>query len=156
FPWESRRQGESRPTSRSCGFECGDAWVPLSSRSWAASIVTRMRGVSTLAILAMISLAACHSSEPANPGPSPIEDPPAAVPEGSRLDTSASVAFWDRQRSGVWVANGDAGSISFFDPAGSRVLYEIVTGGNLTSIAVAPDGRWLAAVDRENAALLLI
>src|SRR5262249_18027700 len=69
---------------------------------------------------------------------------------------SASVAVWDPQRSGVWVANGDAGSISFLDAATSRVLHEIVTGGNLTSIAVAPDGRWLAAVDRDAPSVILV
>jgi DNA-binding beta-propeller fold protein YncE len=119
-----------------------------------------MHGVSVLdpklLFLAIIALAACRSSGPADSGPAPLEDPPAAIPEASRVAVSASVAFWDRQRSGVWTANGDAGSISFFDPASSRVLHEIVTGGNLTSIALAPDGRWLAAVDHESAAVLLV
>jgi DNA-binding beta-propeller fold protein YncE len=119
-----------------------------------------MHGVSVLdprlLVLAMMSLAACRSSQPAAPGPAPLEDTPAAIPEGARVAVSASVASWDRQRSGVWVANGDAGSISFFDPATSHVLHEIVTGGNLTSVAVAPDGRWVAAVDRESATVLLV
>jgi YVTN family beta-propeller protein len=110
----------------------------------------------TLAGLATILLAACRSSEPEAPGTAPLEDIPAVIPEGSRVDASASVIVWDRRRHGLWVANGDVGSISFFDPDASQVLHEIIAGGNLTSIAVAPDGRWLAAVDREAATVLLV
>ena len=145
----------------------GAHWVPCRKlrRSCPPSIVTPMHGVSTrplralgprLAAAMMVLLGACHSSEPPSPSSSPLEDAPPTIPEGLRVDTSASVVVWDRQRSGVWTANGDAGSVSFFDPTASRVLHEIVTGGNLTSIAVAPDGRWLAAVDRESAAVLLL
>lgn len=63
---------------------------------------------------------------------------------------------FDPLRGRVWTANGDAGTISFVDIDGRRVVQEIALGQDIRSIALSPDGAWIAAVDRDGAAVTLV
>ncbi len=110
--------------------------------------------------------------------------PPAEIPAGKRLDSASSIIVYDSARTGVWVANADVGTVTFVDlsgdagaPAsdggdagdagvtnvtavsGGPATAEIAIGGagaTLTSVALSPDGAWVAAVDRKGAQVALI
>ena len=85
--------------------------------------------------------------------------PPALIPAANRLDASSSILVYDVARSGLWVANADVGTVSFVDLASSAVAAEIAVGGAgsaISSVALSPDGVWVAAVDRRGAQVALI
>ena len=44
----------------------------------------------------------------------------------------------------LYVADGDAGSVTAFDPSSGEKLQTISVGPNLTGLAVTPDGRYVA------------
>ncbi|MEO6575282.1 MAG: hypothetical protein ABIP89_15660, partial [Polyangiaceae bacterium] len=90
-------------------------------------------------------------------GVAPLEgSPPALISPSKRRDASSSPVVYDSKRGGVWTANGDVGSISYVDITTPKVIQEVHAGKTLTSIALSPDGRWIAAVDRDGAGVALI
>ena len=110
--------------------------------------------------------AACSESFPAYPAPA-VDSGPAAggqleaqppdiVPPASRVNASSSPVAFDAIRGGVWTANGDVGTISYVDPAARKVIQEIPVGQDMRSIALSPDGLWIAAVDRAGSSVSLV
>jgi len=91
--------------------------------------------------------------------PPPLESsPPAAIPLAKRRDATSTALVFDTGRGLVWTANGDVGTVSLVgvDHDAQRVLQEIPAGKDVRTVALSPDGTWLAAVDREGAAVALI
>jgi YVTN family beta-propeller protein len=87
----------------------------------------------------------------------PLEKtPPAVVPEDKRVDVSSSPVVFDPLRGGVWTANGDAGSVSYVDVDARAIVQEIPVGKEITSVALSPDARWIAAVDRASGTVAFI
>jgi predicted CXXCH cytochrome family protein len=91
----------------------------------------------------------------------PLEaTPPAIIAPANRLDAASSSVVVDGKRGGVWVANGDVGTISYVDPDARTVVREIPIGSGATtdirSIALSPDFAWIAAVDRGGASVSLV
>lgn len=85
----------------------------------------------------------------------PLEsDPP--PPIQNRKDDSSSPVVFDALRGGVWTANGDVGSISYVDVDAQKVLQEVPVGKDITSVALSPDKKWIAAVDREAGTVSLV
>jgi hypothetical protein len=124
-----------------------------------------------VATLAGVALASACSSSHAGPsgavgadaaasadaGPPPLEpSPPEPVAPGARLDQASSPVVFDRLRGGVWTANGDVGSVSYADIVKQAVVFEVAVGKDVTSVALSPDGAWLAAVDRAGASVSLL
>ena len=87
----------------------------------------------------------------------PLETtPPDPIPPDKRKDAvSAPVAF-DWLRGGAWTANGDVGSITYADVDHQQVVAEVAVGQDIRSVALSPDGKWVAAVDRAGASVTLI
>ena len=87
----------------------------------------------------------------------PLEtsDPP-IIAQDKRLDSSSSPVIFDRERGNVWTANGDVGSISYVDITAGKLIAEVPVGTNITSVALSPDAKWIAAVDRGAAQVVLI
>ncbi|HEY1697811.1 MAG TPA: cytochrome c3 family protein [Polyangiaceae bacterium] len=106
--------------------------------------------------------AGVEAAPPAEAGPveadaSPLESaPPAQIPASQRVSASSSRVIWDVERSGVWVANGDVGTIAFVDPNGRTLVGEVAVGQDATSVALSPDGAWIAAVDRAGGTVSLV
>jgi len=91
--------------------------------------------------------------------PPPLETaPPALIPLANRKDSTSSPVIYDTGRGLVWTANGDIGTVSFVgvDHDAQRVLQEIAVGTDVRSVALSPDGAWLAAVDRAGGTVALI
>jgi DNA-binding beta-propeller fold protein YncE len=89
--------------------------------------------------------------------PPPLESaPPAIIPEDRRKDATSSAVIFDTERGRVWTANGDVGTVSFVDIDAPRVLDEIAIGKDVRSVALSPDFKWLAAVDRDGAKVVLM
>jgi hypothetical protein len=88
----------------------------------------------------------------------PLEaTPPSIVPQALRKDAASSSIVFDDLRGGVWTANGDVGTVSYVDVDQARsVIQEIAVGKDVRSVALSPDGAFLAAVDRAGAAVTLI
>ena len=81
--------------------------------------------------------------------PSPLEGrPPAAVAAEKRRDASSSPVVFDAERGGVWTANGDVGTVSYVDVDARALVQEIAVGKDVTGLALSPDARFVAAVDR--------
>ena len=125
--------------------------------------------IATVAGAAAVATACGHSSGPAAPaagddggvaeggGLAPLEPTaPALVPEKDRRDVASSPVVFDPTRGGVWTANGDVGTISYVDVEQRRVVREISIGKNVTSIALSPDAKWIAAVDRDASTVTLV
>jgi YVTN family beta-propeller protein len=89
-------------------------------------------------------------------GGGPSEPVPALIAPEDRLDVVASLVAYDRVRKGLFVANGDAGSVTFVDPFAPSSLREVVLGGDLTGVALAPDGQRIAAIDRAGGRAILL
>jgi hypothetical protein len=100
-------------------------------------------------------------------GPGPVSDagaalpplessPPPIVPVKKRLDATSSPVIFDPMRGGVWTANGDVGSVSYVDVDARRVVFETAVGKDIRSVALSPDARWIAAVDRDGASVALL
>ncbi len=115
--------------------------------------------------LPLAAVAACGESFPALPSAAtdagldagPLESqPPAIVAEAARVNASSSPVIYDPLRRAVWTANGDVGTLSYVDPIGRKVVQELPVGQDLTSIALSPDGAWIAGVDREGATVSLV
>jgi DNA-binding beta-propeller fold protein YncE len=92
----------------------------------------------------------------AGPLPPLEKAPPSAIAPGKRADATSAPIVFDRQRGGVWTANGDVGSISYVDVDAQKVLREIKIGTDIRSVALSPDGVWIAAVDRAGASVTLV
>ncbi len=91
--------------------------------------------------------------------PPPLEtSPPAPIPAAKQVDATSSPVIFDTRRGLVWTANGDVGTVSYVgvDHDAQKVLQEIPVGKDIRSVALSPDGVWLAAVDREGAGVALI
>jgi hypothetical protein len=87
----------------------------------------------------------------------PIEaSPPALVPAAQRASVSSSPLVFDPVRGGVWTANGDVGSVSYADVDRYALVGEIAVGKDIRSVALSPDGTWIAAVDRAGGSVALI
>ncbi|HEY3817912.1 MAG TPA: multiheme c-type cytochrome [Polyangiaceae bacterium] len=87
----------------------------------------------------------------------PLESsPPAIIPPAQRVNASSSPVVFDAVRGGVWTANGDVGTVSYVDPDTRTLVQEIPVGTDITSVALSPDGVWLAAVDRAGGNLSLL
>jgi DNA-binding beta-propeller fold protein YncE len=99
------------------------------------------------------------SSDDGGPGDDggPLElAPPATIPPAKRVNASSSPVIFDALRGGVWTANGDVGTISYVDLDQRAVVQELAVGADVTSVALSPDGAWLAAVDRAGGSVVLI
>ncbi len=117
-------------------------------------------------VLASAAFAACADDtsvvapEPttaADGGAAPLEDaPPAILPPDARLDATSSPVVFDAKRGGVWTANGDVGSASYVDVDARALVKEIAIGKDVTSVALSPDFKWIAAVDRGGAQVALV
>ena len=81
---------------------------------------------------------------------------PAIIAPGKRLDNASSPVIFDRERGNVWTANGDVGSVSYVDITAGKLVAEVPVGTNITSVALSPDAKWIAAVDRGGAQVVLI
>lgn len=91
--------------------------------------------------------------------PPPLESsPPAIIPLASRVDATSTPIVYDSVRHLVWTANGDVGTVSYVgvDHGSQKVLQEIAVGTDIRTVALSPDGVWLAAVDRATASVSLI
>ena len=82
--------------------------------------------------------------------------PPPLVPAESRVSVASAPLVFDPVRGGVWTANGDVGSVSYADVDRYALVGEIPVGTDIRSVALSPDGKWLAAVDRGGASVALI
>lgn len=82
--------------------------------------------------------------------------PPPPIKSKDRRDQSSSPVVFDERRGGVWTANGDVGSISYSDIDLQQVVGEVAIGKTITSIALSPDKKWIAAVDRDGASITLV
>jgi DNA-binding beta-propeller fold protein YncE len=78
------------------------------------------------------------------------------IPAAQRHDASSSALVFDTFRGGVWTANGDAGTVSYVDVDKGTVAQEIPVGKDVRSVALSPDFRFLAAVDRDGAQVVLL
>jgi hypothetical protein len=85
----------------------------------------------------------------------PLEQAPSVIAPDARDNASSSPVVFDPRRGGVWTANGDTGTISYVDIDGRRVVQEIPVGQDIRSIALSPDGAWIAAVDRAGGTVTL-
>jgi len=121
-------------------------------------------GFLVVALPAAAAVAACGESFPqpevigdggSDAGVLESTDPGIVAPAQRMNASSAPVAF-DPIGGGVWTANGDVGTISYVDPAARKVVQEIHVGHDMRSIAVSPDGAWVAAVDRAGAAVAFV
>jgi DNA-binding beta-propeller fold protein YncE len=87
----------------------------------------------------------------------PLESsPPPLVPAANRKDATSSQVAFDPLRGGAWTANGDVGTVSYVDVDQRKVVQEIAVGTNVTSVALSPDAKWIAAVDRDAATVSLV
>lgn len=87
----------------------------------------------------------------------PLESsPPAIIPPALRVNASSSPVVFDALRGGVWTANGDVGTVSYVDPDTRTLVQELPVGTDITSVALSPDGAWIAAVDRAGNSVSLI
>ncbi len=97
---------------------------------------------------------------PVDAGPfPPLESaPPPLIPLARRVDATSTPVVYDTARGLVWTANGDVGTVSYVgvDHDAQRVLQEVHVGQDIRSVALSPDGVWLAAVDRLGAGVALI
>jgi DNA-binding beta-propeller fold protein YncE len=127
------------------------------------------RGTVFLALtiaFAIASAAACGLDTPAtapveagvvDAAPPPLESsPPAIIAEDKRKDATSSPVVFDTERGRVWTANGDVGTVSLVDIDAPRLLAEIAIGKDVRSVALSPDFKWIAAVDREGAQVVLV
>src|SRR5580692_11881564 len=86
----------------------------------------------------------CSSSPPVSHSviPEPLAsleaEPPRIISPDKRLDASSSSVVFDRERGGVWTANGDVGSISYVDANARKVVRETPIGRDIRSIALSP------------------
>ncbi|MDP9037263.1 MAG: hypothetical protein M3O50_20890 [Myxococcota bacterium] len=85
-------------------------------------------------------------------------EPPAMIPPEGRQNASSSPVVFDRLRGGVWTANGDVGTLSYVDIDARRVVRETALGSaaDVRSVALSPDAKWVAAVDRAGGAVALV
>ncbi len=85
-----------------------------------------------------------------------LESPPSTIAPEKRKDDASSPVVFDPERGGVWTANGDVGTVSYVDVDARAVIQEIPIGKDVRSVALSPDARWGAAIDREGGAVVLV
>jgi predicted CXXCH cytochrome family protein len=98
---------------------------------------------------------ASKSASAADAGPLESQ-PPAIVAPDQRKSAASSPVVFDPMRGRVWTANGDVGTVGFVDIDTGHVLQEIALGTDIRSIALSPDAKWVAAVDRAGASVALV
>lgn len=121
-------------------------------------------GLLVVAVSAAAAVSACSESFPqattddgGPPDAGPLEStPPDVVVPALRVSASSAPVAFDPISGGVWTANGDVGTISFVDPATRKLVQEIHVGQDVRSVALSPDGAWVAAVDRAGAAVAFV
>jgi DNA-binding beta-propeller fold protein YncE len=87
----------------------------------------------------------------------PLESsPPGVVSPDKRANASSSAVTYDPFRGVVWTANGDVGSVSRVDVDSRTLVQEVAIGKDIRSVALSPDGAWIAAVDRAGATVALV
>src|SRR5262245_37206589 len=100
------------------------------------------------ALAASAAVAGCDSHVPPEElprKPPPVggdrlePNPPPIVPPDKRRDDSSSPVVFDRERGGVWTANGDVGSISYVDVDQGKSVAEVPVGKDITGVALSPD-----------------
>jgi len=100
------------------------------------------------------------STADADAGPlPPLETaPPKPIPAAKQVDATSTPIVYDPVRGLVWTANGDIGTVSYvgIDHGAQRVVQEIAIGKDIRSVALSPDGVWLAAVDRQAGTVALV
>jgi DNA-binding beta-propeller fold protein YncE len=132
-----------------------------------ASVQSRLVAVAVVASGLAASGVACSEQFPSPPAApadaggdapaGPLEaNPPAPIPQAKRLNASSSPVVFDPVGGGVWTANGDVGTISYVDPISRALVQEIAVGQDVRSVALSPDGAWLAAVDRAGGTVALV
>jgi DNA-binding beta-propeller fold protein YncE len=137
--------------------------APLARRSIRAAGAFALAGV----VVSFMLAGACSAEHfPVLYGPydagsyadgGPLEsNPPAIIQPSARVDSASSPVVFDPARGGVWTANGDVGSVSYADVDSFKLVQEIPVGVDVRSVALSPDGHWLAAVDRGGASVALI
>ncbi len=82
--------------------------------------------------------------------------PPALIAVDARVSVSSSNVAYDRLRGTAWVANGDVGTLTEVDVDAAKVTAEMPIGGEVGDVCVAPDGAFVAAVDRTGGAVTLV
>jgi YVTN family beta-propeller protein len=121
-----------------------------------------------LAFSAVLCAVACDEHFPTLPSSTgaPLSAATTVIPPAARRDASSAPVAFDALRGLVWTANGDVGSVSYVD-VDTRVHVEVPIlrsgscGGradacDVRSVAVSPDGAWVAAVDRAAALVVLV
>jgi DNA-binding beta-propeller fold protein YncE len=109
--------------------------------------------------LAVASACGSHGAAPPTVDASlgPLEaHPPSLLAPAARLDAASTAIVFDTLRGGVWVANGDVGTVSYVDIDSFKVVAEIAVGGDVRSVAESPDKAWIAAADRAGGNVALI
>ncbi len=90
-------------------------------------------------------------------GDQPLESSaPARIAAGKRRDASSSPVVFDAERGGVWTANFEVGTVSYVDVDAHAVVGEIQVGTDIRSVALSPDARFVAAVDRAAGTVALL
>ena len=124
---------------------------------------TTSRTLAAFALAVGAAAAACSGehfplplTEGAEAGTGLEATPPSPIPPASRLDASSGRLAYDAARHGVWTANGDVGSVSFVDANAQALVREVAVGKDVTSVALSPDGRWVAAVDSAGGTVALV
>ena len=88
--------------------------------------------------------------------PSLEAEPPSQITFAKRRDASSSPVIFDAERGGVWTADGDLGTVSYVDVDKHVVVQSVAVGKDVRSIALSPDARFVAAVDRDGASVTLL
>ncbi len=87
----------------------------------------------------------------------PLEaKPPALIAPDARTSVSSSNVAFDRLRGTAWVANGDVGTLTEVDVDAGKVKAELAIGLEVGDVCIAPDGAFVAAVDRMGGAVTLV
>ncbi|HEX8793771.1 MAG TPA: multiheme c-type cytochrome [Polyangiaceae bacterium] len=121
-------------------------------------------GFLAVAVCSAAAVSACSESFPqattddgGPPDAGQLEGtPPDVVAPALRVNASSAPVAFDPISGGVWTANGDVGTISFVDPAARKLVQEIHVGHDVRSIAISPDGAWVAAVDRSGSSVTFV
>ena len=130
-----------------------------------SSLHLRSARASLLALSAAAAIFACEEHFPkqtvsgtaVDMSDQPLEaKPPALIAAAARTSVSSSNVAFDRLRGTAWVANGDVGTLTEVDVDAGKIKAETTIGGEVGDVCVAPDGAFVAAVDRTGGAVTLL